>query len=67
VAGETLPANVLEAHDLTAEFRVDPERVTIRTFDGELVESRDDPGASFPRFDSESTRSNGADAAPRGR
>ena len=44
------------APDRVAEFSVDPERVTIRTVDGELVETRDDPRASFPPFDPDSTR-----------
>jgi hypothetical protein len=39
-----------------AEFSVDPERVTIRTVDGALVESRDDPRSSFPPFDQDATR-----------
>jgi hypothetical protein len=44
------------APDRVAEFSVDPERVTIRSIDGELVDSRDDPRASFPPFDQATTR-----------
>jgi hypothetical protein len=44
------------APDRVAEFSVDPERVTIRTVDGAVVESRDDPRSSFPTFDQERTR-----------
>jgi hypothetical protein len=46
----------LAGSDRVSIFDVDPERVTIRTLDGEVVESRTAPRSSFPQFDWETTR-----------
>jgi hypothetical protein len=46
----------LAGPDRVSVFDVDPEHVTIRTLDGEIVESRTDPRSSFPQFDWETTR-----------
>jgi hypothetical protein len=42
--------------DRVAVFEVGPERLTLRTRDGRLLEVRDDPRASFPVFDGDITR-----------
>jgi hypothetical protein len=43
--------------DRVATFDVEPERLTLRTAAGELLEARDDPRASFPAtFDRDATR-----------
>jgi hypothetical protein len=43
--------------DRVATFDVEPERLALHTADGQLIEAREDPGASFPdTFDFERTR-----------
>ncbi len=44
------------APDRIAVFDVEPERLSIQTTDGVLVEQRDDPRSSFPPFDPRTTR-----------
>jgi hypothetical protein len=44
------------APDRIAVFDVEPERLTIQTTDGVLVEQRNDPRSSFPPFDLGTTR-----------
>src|SRR5258705_6654456 len=42
--------------DWIAVFDVEPQRLSIRSTDGVLVEQRDDPRSSFPPFDPRTTR-----------
>ena len=54
--GEHITLGPFIAPDWIAVFDVEPQRLSIQTTDGVLVEQRDDPRSSFPPFNPATTR-----------